>query len=470
MNTQETTKRSPLDERLERIEELTTRERMILNGIDHGIEIGAGASANVFAISEHHVVKAIDRTRTILNINALEKELGIQNEAWNTITLSQDEIPNISVPKPVIAIPGSERGENEHRDYLVMKRVDGIPLHLLIVREYFTNTQEGQRVFLEAIHVDRRLNTIRKPTDLNEAEAWGIIVEYHPKFKEFQEKRNIDEFSHKKFLQDTRSQMFTYLVDALKKTTQGKSGGSPITFPGTDQTITPSHTQQMRRAIQLLHKQGIAHRDLGPWNILLGKDGNLHIIDFGIAHQKDDLTNRALSLDELQRAYTMEYGDERFGDLFFVRDEDIVNILKNLEAQEHHQRYEDELTEKYDLKPKTSIIRKRLGEETLRQWLVDLEPELQGAAQRHTTLDHALTTTPLAKHPKWKGLRSALSEKNSPLYLEALLVLKELHPSCAKMMILLETEQKPSQMTLQRHHELQRLAQEYKTLDIDTTP
>ena len=47
--------------------------------------------------------------------------------------------------------------------------------------------------------------------------------------------------------------------------------------------IVKSFMRMLCNGVQFLHEQGIIHRDLKPGNLLLSKDGNLKIADFGLA-------------------------------------------------------------------------------------------------------------------------------------------------------------------------------------------
>jgi serine/threonine protein kinase len=51
--------------------------------------------------------------------------------------------------------------------------------------------------------------------------------------------------------------------------------------------VVRSLAYQLLSALAHLHTRGIAHRDVKPGNIRLARDGQLVLIDFGIAYQRE---------------------------------------------------------------------------------------------------------------------------------------------------------------------------------------
>lgn len=52
--------------------------------------------------------------------------------------------------------------------------------------------------------------------------------------------------------------------------------------------------EELFRAINHCHANGIVHRDIKPENIMIGKDGNIKLIDFGLSKRSKN-KNQLLS-------------------------------------------------------------------------------------------------------------------------------------------------------------------------------
>jgi serine/threonine protein kinase len=53
-----------------------------------------------------------------------------------------------------------------------------------------------------------------------------------------------------------------------------------------------STMHQLARALMYIHSLGFAHRDVKPENIMIGNDGELKLIDFGLATKYNRVTLR----------------------------------------------------------------------------------------------------------------------------------------------------------------------------------
>jgi eukaryotic-like serine/threonine-protein kinase len=66
------------------------------------------------------------------------------------------------------------------------------------------------------------------------------------------------------------------------------------------------HFYQVIRAVAYVHGRGVVHRDLKPSNVIVSDDGQVHLVDFGIAHVVDGASSTATAARS-QRTLTLGY-------------------------------------------------------------------------------------------------------------------------------------------------------------------
>ncbi|GAA6020578.1 hypothetical protein JCM10207_008674 [Rhodosporidiobolus poonsookiae] len=63
---------------------------------------------------------------------------------------------------------------------------------------------------------------------------------------------------------------------------------TPARSPDAFYTVTYSLTYQLLAAVDYLHREKVAHRDINPNNVLLARSGRIVLVDFGIAVKEGD--------------------------------------------------------------------------------------------------------------------------------------------------------------------------------------
>jgi serine/threonine-protein kinase Chk1 len=90
--------------------------------------------------------------------------------------------------------------------------------------------------------------------------------------------------SHKniaKLFSTTEDDHFVYLV--MEYAAGGELFDRIAPDVGLEEDLAHLYFQQLISGVEYIHERGIAHRDLKPENLLLDTNGNLKIIDFGLA-------------------------------------------------------------------------------------------------------------------------------------------------------------------------------------------
>jgi TP53 regulating kinase-like protein len=65
--------------------------------------------------------------------------------------------------------------------------------------------------------------------------------------------------------------------------------------------------EHLGRIIRSLHEAGFSHGDLTSHNVIISDDGQLHLIDFGLAKQSPELEHLGLDLQVLKECLTASH-------------------------------------------------------------------------------------------------------------------------------------------------------------------
>lgn len=367
----------------------TTIDRLYKEIIESGTQIGRGASAKVFETKRTYdsdapgiVLKVFNREKALIQPNPLNKEAFIQEKTHSIVIQHREDLPDIIVPK---VIGFQEAQHDDEEELMIMEKIDGEPLDLHVIKETFKQTDEGREAFEEAKGQPYILaNT---PDELQQLEAWEIVRRHYGPYKRIIERNQIQtaerDILKQRFRQkDPRLEV----LDTMAQEFSAQKKRS-ITFPDSKEPISKDHAQQLKRFIGLLKKNGIAHRDLGPWNIMLTRDKKIAVLDFGISHIEED-GNEIPTTAYNEDIFILERGGGQFDDIRLVDDRSAPPFLAILAEQEQQSTLDQlqEATQQDQLRIKKRI--EQLGGDisqltsTTAQLLKDPEVNIRQAAYK----------------------------------------------------------------------------------------
>ena len=89
--------------------------------------------------------------------------------------------------------------------------------------------------------------------------------------------------------------------------------------------------------LAILHKNNIVHGDFTPANVMIGKNGTVYLIDFGLSDVTDSLEDKALDLLLMKRAIDENY--DEFIEAYKSKSDKNDMIIKRLNEIEKRGRY-----------------------------------------------------------------------------------------------------------------------------------
>jgi len=132
-----------------------------------------------------------------------------------------------------------------------------------------TDEKLGRQVALKVLRSEAVGNEERRLRFLREARAAAAVT--HPHIATVHEVDEVD------------GVVFIAMELVEGETLRGRIGGQPL--PPRDAL---RHAIEISEAIARAHQAGVVHRDLKPDNVIVGPDGHVKILDFGLAKLRED--------------------------------------------------------------------------------------------------------------------------------------------------------------------------------------
>jgi serine/threonine protein kinase len=140
------------------------------------------------------------------------------------------------------------------------------------------------RAFDPMIHRNVAIKVVKLPDDASSAQR----DQYRERI--LREIRSVGRLSHSGIVivhHSGEDQGFPYIVMEF---VEGQSLEKLLEYAPLDKTVALPLLKQISAALDYAHSQGVIHRDVKPANIMVRADGNIKIMDFGIAKAAGEMT------------------------------------------------------------------------------------------------------------------------------------------------------------------------------------
>ena len=159
---------------------------------------------------------------------------------------------------------------------------------------------------------------------------------------------------------------------------------------------------QLTNTLHAVHQQQLIHRDIKPSNIMLKPDGQLVLIDFGIAREITETYEQKKAEGKVTRVVSDGYSplEQVNGRAvpqsdFFALGRTFVHLLTGIHPldlcdQYHHDIYTDELEDWRDKAPQISSVLADFIDQLIARPIKERPPDIPAILQQLTEIDQAL--------------------------------------------------------------------------------